>query len=214
MPLLCEAFAAPPPAGPCTVAGASPEALLEILRPEVNLAIWGREVPRSMQGAMRRAAALPFQARVEAPPDHLAKALESHLPAGLPPELLVDIHGLAIAFATIAGQPAIRARLEVVTDQPCPRFHADAVGLRLLCTYRGAGTQWLALPGGAAAARDLRAESLPRMESLGTGDVAILKGEGHPGNAGRGCIHRSPPMPPGAPARLLLCLDEAGRIPL
>ncbi|WP_272910986.1 DUF1826 domain-containing protein [Falsiroseomonas oryziterrae] len=44
--------------------------------------------------------------------------------------------------------------------------------------------------------------------------AAILKGEAYPGNAGFGCIHRSPPAAPGAGARLLLCLDEPGRIPL
>jgi hypothetical protein len=38
--------------------------------------------------------------------------------------------------------------------------------------------------------------------------VAILKGEAYPGNAGAGCIHRSPPAGPGRRARLLLCIDQ------
>ncbi len=214
MPLLCEAYAAPPPAGPCAVNGASPEALLEILRPEVNLAIWARETPPFLRRPLARLVAMPFQVTVESVPDALPDVLAARLPRHVPPELLLDIRGLAIAFATIARHALLRARLEVVTGHACPRFHADAVGLRLLCTYRGAGTQWLALPGGAAAARGLGEETIPQPENLPAGAAAILKGEGYPGNAGRGCIHRSPPMPPGAPARLLLCLDEAGRIPL
>lgn len=222
MPLLCEVLAHPPPEsppsgpseGPWAVAGAAPEALLEILRPEVNLAIWLRETPPTLRRALAAVTATPFQATAEAAPDALVDALALQLPPGIPPELLLDIHGLAVAFATIASQARLRARLEVVTDDACHRFHADAVGLRLLCTYRGAGTQWLALPGGGAAARQLGTTPPLPLEALGTGAAAILKGEAHPGQAGRGCIHRSPPLPPGAPARLLLCLDEAGRIPL
>jgi hypothetical protein len=38
--------------------------------------------------------------------------------------------------------------------------------------------------------------------------------EGFAGNAGAGCIHRSPLAGPGARARLLLRIDEPGRIPL
>jgi hypothetical protein len=37
--------------------------------------------------------------------------------------------------------------------------------------------------------------------------VGILKGERYPGNAGRGQVHRSPPVADGVPPRLLFCLD-------
>jgi len=216
MPLLCEVFAPQCHADgastrPRAVAGPSPESLLEILHPAVNLAIWSRETPPTLRRALAAMTAAPFRAIAEAAPGAVVDALSPQLPAATPAELLLDIHGLAVAFATIAGQRSLRARLEVVTDDSCHRFHADAVRLRLLCTYRGAGTQWLALPGGAAAARVLGSRPPVPPEALGTGAVAILKGEAHPGQAGHGCIHRSPPMPPGAPARLLLCLDEAVR---
>lgn len=216
MPLLCEVFAPPCPAdgtsaGPRAVAGPSPESLLEILHPAVNLAIWSRETPPTLRRALSAMVATPFRAIADAAPEAVVDALSPQLPAATPAELLLDIHGLAIAFATIAGQHRLRARLDVVTDDSCHRFHADAVGLRLLCTYRGTGTQWLALPGGAATARGLGPAPPVPPQVLGTGAAAILKGEAHPGHAGRGCIHRSPPMPPGAPARLLLCLDEAVR---
>jgi len=89
------------------------------------------------------------------------------------------------------------------------------VGLRLLCSYWGPGTEWLPLVGGAPAARALKADALPSEASqIATRAVAILKGEGFPGNAGFGCIHRSPPAGPGERARLLLCIDEPGRNPL
>jgi hypothetical protein len=53
-----------------------------------------------------------------------------------------------------------------------------------------------------------------RTRGTGTADVLVLKGEGFPGQAGQGAIHRSPPNPDSAPPRLILCLDEPGRIPV
>ena len=113
----------------------------------------------------------------------------------------------------ILGRKRIQARLEGVAGDACRRFHADAVGLRLLCTYAGAGTEWLPLFGAEAArAHDPRQGPVP--VRLGTGHAAILKGDAHPSAPGRGLVHRSPPMDGPPVPRLLLCLDEAGRIPL
>jgi len=200
-----------------SAAAADPEVLLEVLRPEVNLAIWHRALPGSLTPGLRDlCGAAPFVAAAEAPPEEAVDALVAKLPVAAPLDLLLDIRALAIAFAGIAGTGgAVRIRLEAITGPACHRWHADAVGLRLLCAYRGPGTEWLPIAGGAGAARDLDPTALPCARAqLATGAVAILKGERYPGNAGFGCIHRSPPAGPGARARLLLCLDEPGRIPL
>jgi hypothetical protein len=37
--------------------------------------------------------------------------------------------------------------------------------------------------------------------------VALLKGEGYPGNLGNGIVHRSPPIGATGTRRLRLCLD-------
>ncbi|MFZ6762893.1 DUF1826 domain-containing protein [Pseudoroseomonas sp. WGS1072] len=224
MALTCETFLDPPgpriapgssPAGrPSVVAGATPEALLGILRPGVQLAIWDRPLPASLRRGAATLCAAPFAAVLEAPVADLLPALARRLPPGAPEGLLPDIHGLALLFAGLTDRTWLRLRLEVVGDAACRRFHADAVSLRLLCTYRGPATEWLPLPGGAAATRALPEPPPVPARRLGTGAVALLKGEAHPGQAGMGCIHRSPPCPPGGPARLLLCLDEPGRIPL
>jgi hypothetical protein len=208
---------APPRRRAVAVSGAMPEVLLDVLRPEVNLAVWHRALPAALGTAMRPlAAAAPFTAVVEDTPDAAVDALAAKLPAAAPLDLLLDIRALAAAFATVAETGgAVRIRLEAITGPACHRWHADAVGLRLLCTYRGAGTEWLPLAGGAAVARHLDPKALPCARAqVATGAVAILKGERHAGNAGFGCIHRSPPAGPGERARLLLCLDEPGRIPL
>jgi hypothetical protein len=208
---------APPRRRAVAVSGAEPEVLRDVLRPEANLAIWHRGLPAALSGGLRQLAeAAPFTAVVEDEPDRAVDALAAKLPAAAPLDLLLDIRALAIVFAGIAETGgAVRIRLEAITGPGCHRWHADAVGLRLLCAYRGPGTEWLPIAGGARIARDLDPKALPcGRAQIATGAVAILKGEGYPGNAGFGCIHRSPPAGPGARSRLLLCLDEPGRIPL
>jgi hypothetical protein len=208
---------APPRRRAVSVSGAEPEVLPGVLRPEVNLAVWHRTLPEALTAGLRPMTdAAPFTAVVEDDPERAVDALAAKLPAAAPLDLLLDIHRLALAFAAVADTcGAVRIRIEAITGPACHRWHADAVGLRLLCTYRGPGTEWLPLAGGAAVARSLDPKALPCERSrIATGAAAILKGEGFPGNAGFGCIHRSPPAGPGERARLLLCLDEPGRIPL
>ena len=208
---------APPRRRAIAVSGTEPEVLLDVLRPEVNLAVWHRDLPSLLGPALRRLAeAAPFTAVAEDTPEAAVDALAAKLPAAAPLDLLLDIRRLATVFAAVADTGSVvRIRLEAITGPACHRWHADAVGLRLLCTYRGAGTEWLPIAGGAAIARHLDPKALPCARAqLATGAVALLKGEGFAGNAGFGCIHRSPPAGPGERARLLLCLDEPGRIPM
>jgi hypothetical protein len=194
------------------IAARHPAVLPAIHRPEVNLAVWDRAVPPSLAGdaldTLMHAA--PFTVIAEAPPRAIGSALSERLPAPAAADLLGDITDLALFFAALDGDArSVRVRLEALTHDGCSRWHADAIGLRLLCTYRGPGTEWLPLDGGAATARGIGRDRPPcAAAALPTGAVAILKGEGHPGNQGAGCIHRSPPAGPGKRARLLLCIDQ------
>jgi hypothetical protein len=199
------------------ISDADPKVLLDVRRSEVNLAVWDRTLPTMLSPALRLLTeAAPFTAVVEDTPQAAVDALAAKLLADAPLDLLLDIRRLALLFAAVIDTGgALRIRLEAITGRACHRWHADAVGLRLLCTYRGPGTEWLPLAGGAAVARSLHPKTLPgEPRRVATGAVAILKGEGFAGNAGFGCIHRSPPAGPGERARLLLCIDEPGRIPL
>jgi hypothetical protein len=202
---------------PVAISGADPKALLDVRRSEVNLAVWDRTLPTMLGPALRLLTEeAPFTVVVEDTPQAAVDSLAAKLPAAAPLDLLLDIRRLALLFAAVIDTGRVlRIRLEAITGPACHRWHADAVGLRLLCTYRGPGTEWLPLAGGARAARDLDPKALPcESGRIATGAVAILKGEGFAGNAGFGCIHRSPPASPGERARLLLCIDEPGRIPL
>jgi hypothetical protein len=192
------------------IAAADPAVLAAIARPGAALAVWLRTLPEAWSAPLAALAARPFCAEAEAPPDAAPDALAPLLPQPLPAAVLDDLRRIAVLFALVARTPArIRLRLEAIDGPACHRWHADSVGLRLLTTYHGAGTEWLAQGGGAAMARRLG----PRVrgQRLAAGAVALLKGEAFPGNAGRGCIHRSPQD---AGPRLLFCCDEPGGIPL
>jgi hypothetical protein len=85
----------------------------------------------------------------------------------------------------------------------CPGFHVDQCGIRLICTYRGPGTEW-ASPG----TRNWSATTAPASVEQATAfSIVLVKGGLWQGNAGRGGIHRSPELPAGEPPRLLLTLD-------
>ncbi len=59
----------------------------------------------------------------------------------------------AIFYARVLpGYTQVSAKLEVLGATPCPRFHADHVGVRLLVTYLGPGTlyvenRWVGMSG-------------------------------------------------------------------
>ncbi len=42
-----------------------------------------------------------------------------------------------------AGVEQVRCSLQLVTSTSCPKFHADFVTLRALCTYAGPGTMFV-----------------------------------------------------------------------
>ena len=57
-----------------------------------------------------------------------------------------DVAALAFIMAEVMRSPLLHLRLEAVSTDACRRFHIDNMTARMLCTYRGAGTQ-LAQPG-------------------------------------------------------------------
>lgn len=55
--------------------------------------------------------------------------------------LLDDIYLLTHEFNKLFVWPYFRLWFDVVTTNKCPKFHIDHVAARLLCTYKGAGTE-------------------------------------------------------------------------
>lgn len=125
---------------------------------------------------------------------------------------IADVSWLVSAFACLLGAKRVGLRLRVLDKAMCPRFHVDHVPVRLITTYAGIGSQWLRE--GAMDRRQLgQAAAEPRdpalIQQIGTGEVALFKGEKWHGNQGFGLIHRSPQPAPGE-RRLILTLDWLG----
>lgn len=182
-----------------------------IAAPDVDLVIWRRAQPLCLRTWLERldTAQLP-DLRLLAPPSDLGRALVPLLDAhGMPQDdmrdlLVRDIAELAAAFARIARTDLVDVRLERVAHDGCWRFHRDCVEARLLTTYRGPATEWVAPH---HAERALRAQTHydGPLERFAIHDVAIFKGSR--AGAGRGIVHRSPPIVGTGAVRLLLCLN-------
>lgn len=131
--------------------------------------------------------------------------------------LLDDIRDLSEIYGELLGCDEIAVRLEVVERAMCPRFHVDRVGIRLVCTYCGPGTEWLDdryadrcfLGAGASAEGDAAPGLIldqAAIQSAPPFAVVLLKGSQWQGNDGRGVIHRSPQPGHGSP-RVLVAMD-------
>ena len=188
------------------IAGGEATVLFRVLSPGTRLAIWQRHPPPRWAGQMKPLrAAGPFRAVAEGEPEDAIRRLATALPATPPAAMMQDVHLLAGLFTVISGQARLRIRLEGLTDGACPRWHVDAAPLRLLCTYQGPGTQWLA-------GNDER--GIPG--EIGPPCVAVLKGRGFPAEPDGGCLHRSPALsrlPAARRSRLLLSIDLPGHGP-
>jgi len=183
---------------PAVVACPSPATLLAACEPSVGLAFWRRPGRVALRRAIEAALVLhPFSEVAEGAPDVAARTLLRRMPARMGP-LRIDLTLLGRLFATLTGDPEVRFRLEHVADDACRQYHVDAVGLRLLCTYAGLGTEWIGADG--------------TCRRLSIGDVAVFKGSEFPDSAPR-ILHRSPPvehLPRWRRSRLLLCIDQPG----
>ncbi|MEA1053236.1 DUF1826 domain-containing protein [Lamprobacter modestohalophilus] len=117
-----------------------------------------------------------------------------------------DLAFLAELYADLLGCPALGVRMERLDQAMCPRWHRDRTGVRLLCTYRGPGTEWIEdrrLDG--LNLREEATQSCPASGCAEAFDIVLLKGSAWPGNAKRGAIHRSPA--PDTKGRYLLAMD-------
>ncbi|UDM17576.1 DUF1826 domain-containing protein [Vogesella sp. XCS3] len=189
-----------------------------ILQPQVQLLHWQRGLSPaigSYVAGLAAAGQLGLGMRGQLSPGEQPH-LVSWPPAAGRDAAAGDLALLADLFGTLLGCPQVGWRIEVLQQAMCPRFHVDRTGMRLVCTWQGAGTEWLAEADadrrylGAASDGQPDADSgLMRGGKVGrsaAGDVLLLKGSLWQGNAGRGAIHRSPAVASKVP-RVMLALD-------
>ena len=176
-----------------------------IARPGVAAALWQRRVDPDWQAWINGLApeTLP-QLRVILHPGRVRDAVSDACDvAGLDASaardwLIEDIAALADRFAGLMRARFLRLRLDVIETDACRRFHIDAVTARLICTYRGTGTQYgISVDG----------EVPRRVFTTPTGVPLVLRGTLWPGNPPSGLLHRSPPIEGSGETRLLLVLD-------
>ncbi|NMM44065.1 DUF1826 domain-containing protein [Rhodospirillaceae bacterium KN72] len=189
----------------------SPDILNDIWLPGRAVTIWRRKPQPTFQDWIDAVAPdrLP-QGRVTLTPDRAEDAVTVLCDqVGLAPSpnrsmLTGDIAALAAIFARVLSVDLVRLRLDVVQDNACTLFHADTVPARLLCTYRGRGTEYGVSDDGDA----------PRtVTSLPTGSVGLFRGLLFAKDEQTGIVHRSPPIEGAGETRLLLVIDVVSENP-
>lgn len=203
---------------PHTVIGTTVGSLVRIFEPGVQIAWFERapvpEITDYLQAVARRLGS--------------GKSRVIHAGADLPDLELPDQAGreaslseigwLTRVYTDLLGCPSAALRIEVLDRPMCPRFHVDHTGIRLVCTLRGPGTEWLhdgwvdrsrLGPGSLGLADEESGLMRPgaEVERVPTFAVGLLKGSLWQGNAGRGAIHRSPQIDPHDAPRVMLSLD-------
>lgn len=183
----------------------TPEGLSQIQRADCAAAMWRRQPAPSFQDWLDglEPEQLP-KARIILRPEAVRRALTEVCDARGTPEgpererLIDDAAAMADIFAGLTGAPYLRLRFDVVTTNACRRFHVDAVTVRLVCTYRGTGTQYgIGGKGG----------DPQRIYTVPTGSPILLRGTLWPEKPASGLLHRSPPIEGTGETRLVLVLD-------
>lgn len=214
------------PYAPGVVLTSDADGLAHIAGEDTTLAVWCRSADAAVQRELPDDTSvlstplrckLAVAALTEGAGAMLAESLRAQgLAMDAYPHWLADMTGLAERFARLVseglGVTQVTLRLEALTEVACPRFHVDQTRLRLLCTYRGHGTEWLppALVDRHALAAGMPNDQIAdpsQVRALEPFWIGLFKGERFPGNAGRGQVHRSPAVADGEPPRLLFCLD-------
>lgn len=191
------------------VEGGEPEILRNITSPCCGLAIWRRRADPAFQDwvdglAPENLPSLRMILPVNRVADAVVMACElASIPPGAERRILAeDVAALSAIFAELMAVDMLNLRLSPVTGDGCTRFHQDCVAARLLCTYRGPGTQYV-LPDG-----DGDGDAGP-VHQVATASVGVMRGKLWRGGRGPALsvLHRSPPLQAGEMPRLLLAID-------
>ena len=183
----------------------TPEGLSEIHQPNCAAAIWRRNPLPGFQSWIdaldpERLPCARVVLRSEDVRDAVGQICEA---SGTPDcrereRLVDDTAALADIFAGLMRAPYLRLRFDVVTTNACRKFHTDAVTARLVCTYRGTGTQYGISTDGA---EPRRVFTVPTVAPI------LLRGALWPEHPKSGLLHRSSPIEGTGETRLLFALD-------
>ncbi len=179
---------------------------LQVFRdPACAAALWQREMPADVEAwlAGLDPAVLP-NARVVVPTTAVKEVARQLCDLAKMPEgphldwLVQDISELANNFAVLMGCDHLRLRLQAISTNACRKFHRDAITGRLVCTYRGRGTQY---------GTSVEGADPMNVFNVSTGVPVLLRGSLWPPTPAAGLLHRSPPIEGTGETRLVLVLD-------
>lgn len=203
----------------CFSARKEPTVLADIYQEDINIAIWQRQFDQQLIDASKAfVTSNPnFGKSLSVSPENALETLQFATDGKAPEVLLRNVAELVDMFCYLFELKDAGLRLATLNSAMCPRFHVDQVPCRLVTTYHGTATQWLANDAVNRAKLGHGSNGLPDSESglymkendiqhLSVGDVVLLKGERWSGNENRGLVHRSPNIESSEP-RLLLTLD-------
>lgn len=196
------------------VVGTKSAALFHIRKKFVTLAVWERSMPPDVVLWLDQAQSDTLPTARFACHATLARPQVMQLFSGQAGNgnsagylLQEDIIAQVERFARICGTPWVDVRLEVLVGDACPKFHSDNVSIRLLTTYRGPGTEWLA-PEIDPSARGTAEEPQGAVRRLPRFAVALIKGRKAESSSGPLILHRSPPIEGSGQIRYFCCVSE------
>ncbi len=170
-----------------------------------DAAIWSRQIPLSVKTWLDAIPAeqLPEGRYVIKPSDIaqcIARLFAKRGLAATPALtwLSEDAETQAKQVCDVARADWVRLRLETVDDNGCSKLHIDNVFARMICTYRGPGTQL-----------GFEASGPQHIETVPTAMPVLLKGRQWPGEHEPKLRHRSPPIAGTDVTRLILVLEGA-----
>ncbi|MBM3679375.1 MAG: DUF1826 domain-containing protein [Actinobacteria bacterium] len=191
--------------------------LSALFEDDVNVVVLSRKLDSVIIGELQVALAQPsFRVLTSVTPSEGPGALMAQMTEF--PRLAEEVHFWTEVLAELTGCELVGVRLARLEAAMCPRFHVDKVTVRVVSTFAGHGTEYLAEEdvdrrwlGHAARGVSDEASGLmrpgARIRRAEASDVVLLKGEAWPKNAGRGAVHRSPAASAASP-RLVMTLDR------
>lgn len=174
------------------------EESVQLVRIELGAQFPPRELERLRQHEFRGLARIDTGEGRPLGVDDLATLLPYWIQRDQASAVLGGLAAIVDVFASLVDAKEVGARLLVPDAPPCPAFHVDRVEARAVCTLVGPGTEWTTdAHVGCLARGSPRHESPDRVahpvvHRLKSGELAVFKGTGWPGNGARGLAHRSP----------------------
>ena len=124
-----------------------PSILTDIFQENINIAIWERDLSTDIKSCVDKflQSHSDYQSSLIVKPDTVYnKLIESENALINAQAFCKDISELVEMFCVLFDLERVGLRLTVLDNAMCPRFHTDRVPCRLVSTYHGVASEWLA----------------------------------------------------------------------